>query len=145
MSMTAIGPETVVYRFFNEVINGGNLDAVDDLLAEDLHWDGGSLGEYHGLAEYRVVLERLAGGFGGISGMHLNIQETIASGNKVVIRFINSAVHTGTYHGAAPTGRSAEWLCIGIYTVIDGKITDICIAEDMLGALKQFGSVSLEG
>jgi hypothetical protein len=48
----------VVRRFIDEVINGGQLDLVDELWSKDLDWHGGSLGEIHGLASYKAFFAR---------------------------------------------------------------------------------------
>jgi predicted ester cyclase len=69
--------------------------------------------------------------------MHLEIHEVIASGDKVVLRFTNSGTNVSTFMGNPPTGKRAEWLGIGIYTVRDRRITEGWFAEDILGMLIQ--------
>jgi hypothetical protein len=71
-STTNDGAEVaVVRRFIDEVINGGQLDLVDELWSKDLDWHGGSLGEIHGLASYKAFLRAAAEG--AFSGMHLTV------------------------------------------------------------------------
>ena len=77
--------------------------------------------------------------------MHLSVRDVVAAGDKVVVRFTNSGTQTGPFLGAAPTGRHAEWLGIGIYTVTDGKISEGWFGEDILGMLIQLGLVNLPG
>jgi predicted ester cyclase len=69
--------------------------------------------------------------------MHLEIHELIADGDKVVVRFTNSGTNIGAFLNNPPTGRHAEWLSIGIYTLRDGRITEGWFAEDILGILLQ--------
>lgn len=135
--------ETVVRRFLDEVVNGGRLDLVGELWADDLAWYGGSLGEIHGIDAYRQMLHADAGL--AFTGMRLTIHEVIGHDDKVVVRFTNSGTQTGTFHGIPPTGKHATWLGIGIYTVRDGRIVEAWFAEDILGMLQQLGAVTLPG
>lgn len=141
-SMNA-APEAVVRRFIDEVINGGNGDAIGEIWAEDLRWHGGSLGDIEGLEAYRAFAA--ANASDAFTGMHLDVKELLTVGNKVVVRFTNSGTQTGPFMGAAPSGVHAEWLGIAIYTVTDGKISEGWFGEDILGMLLQIGAVQLPG
>jgi predicted ester cyclase len=44
--------------------------------------------------------------------------------------------------GNPATGKHAEWLGIGIYTVRDGRIAEAWFAEDILGMLQQLDAVA---
>src|SRR5258708_14420826 len=74
----------VVRRFRDEVINGGQLDLIDELWSKDLGWHGGSLGEIHGLASYKAFLRAAAEG--AFSGMHLMVHDVVAADGKVAAR-----------------------------------------------------------
>ena len=141
--VSASDPVAVVRRFLDEVVDGGNLEAIDQLWAEDLAWHGGSLGDLHGLAALKAHMAASASG--AFTGMHLTVNEIVAAGNKVVVRFTNSGTQTGPFMGAPPTGKHAEWLGIGIYTVTGGKISEGWFGEDILGMLLQLGIVNLPG
>ena len=141
LGQQASRPETVVRRFIDEVVNGGNLDLLPELWTDDLAWHGGSMGDIHGLPAYRdYMADNTSGAF---TGMHLDIKEIIATGSKCVVRFTNSGTQTGTFMGAPGTGEHAEWLGIGIYTVTNGKISEAWFGEDILGMLIQLGAVTL--
>jgi predicted ester cyclase/dienelactone hydrolase len=134
-------PAGVVRRFIDEVVNGGDRSKLDDLWAADLAWHGGSMGDIHGIDDYRAFLS--ANASAAFTGMHLDVKEIITAGDQVVVRFTNSGTQTGPFMGAQPSGRHAEWLGIGIYTVQDGKISEAWFGEDILGMLLQLGAVSL--
>ena len=131
----------VVRRFLDEVLNHGRHELIDELWAPDLVWHGGSLGEIHGIEDYRRMLAVNAAG--AFSNLHLNVHDVIAADGRVVVRFTNSGTQTGAFMGIPPTGKHAEWLGIGIYTVVDGKISDAWFAEDILGMLLQLDAISL--
>jgi limonene-1,2-epoxide hydrolase len=133
-------PEAVVRRFLEEVVNGGRHESIDDLWSADLVWRGGSLGEIHGIEDYKAMMSVSAAG--AFSAMHLSIHDIVASGDKVVVRFTNSGTQVGPFMGFAPTEEYAEWLGIGIYTVRGGKITEAWFAEDIFDMLLQLGAIS---
>ncbi|MER5940408.1 SDR family NAD(P)-dependent oxidoreductase [Streptomyces sp. NPDC001928] len=141
LGQSANDPETVVRRFLDEVVNGGDLSKVDDLWAEDLRWHGGSLGDVRGLAAFKNMMATSAAD--AFTGMHLDVQDVITSGDKVVVRFTNSGTHTGPFMGTPATGRHAEWLGIGIYAVAGGRIAEAWFGEDVLGMLLQLEAVTL--
>jgi acetyl esterase len=134
-------PAAVVRRFIDEVVNGGDLSALDELWAADLAWHGGSMGDVHGIDAYRAYLS--ANASAAFTGMHLDVKAVITDGDQVAVRFTNSGTQTGPFMGTQPSGRHAEWLGIGIYTVHDGKISEAWFGEDILGMLLQLGAVSL--
>jgi limonene-1,2-epoxide hydrolase len=73
-------PVEVVTRFIEDVINGGKFELVDEIWAKDMAWHGGSLGEFHGLEEWKAF--NAASGAGSFIGMHLEIKDVVASGEK---------------------------------------------------------------
>ncbi|MFD2796465.1 alpha/beta hydrolase fold domain-containing protein [Promicromonospora vindobonensis] len=130
-------PATVVHRFVTEVINGGDIDAVDELWHENLKWHAGSAGDLEGLDAYKESLRGAVGS--AFTAMHLTVHETLTIDDKVVLRFTNSGTHTGPFLGVDATGRDAEWLGIAVYHVRDGKIAEAWFGEDLLGMLLQLG------
>ena len=139
---TAAGdPVAVVRRVLDEVVNGGDLGLVGELWAEDLAWHGGSMGELRGLAAFR---ERLADSTrGAFSGMHLTVEDVIATGDKVVVRFTNSGTQTGPFMGVPASGKHAAWPGIGIYRLAGGRIREAWFGEDILGMLLELGAIHL--
>jgi hypothetical protein len=116
---------SVVRRFIDEVVNGGNLAVVEETWAEDMTWNGGSLGSFERRRAY------------------ITIHDVVAHDDKVVLRFTNSGTNSGAFMGRPATNRHAEWLGIGIYTIREGRITEGWFAEDILGMLLQLGAVAL--
>jgi predicted ester cyclase len=128
----------VVRRFIDEVVNGGDLSVIRETWAENMTWHGGSLGTFKGLDAYTAFA---AGNItGAFSDMHLEIHDVISRDDKVVLRFTNSGTNTGPFMGRAATGKHAQWLGIGIYTLRDGLIVDGWFTEDILGLTLQLGA-----
>jgi predicted ester cyclase len=70
------------------------------------------------------------------------IENIIAEGNKVVMRFHVVAVHTKPLYGLPPTGKRIEVPEIGLFHIADGKIKDAWYYGDELGLLLQLGVVN---
>lgn len=133
----------VVRRFLDEVVNGGNAKVLGELWADDLTWNGGSMGTLHGIEQFRAF--NAANSTGAWEGMHLAVEDVIAQGNKVVVRFTNSGRNVGPFMGNPASGKEAHWLGIAIYTLEDGKIVEGWFGEDILHMLMQLDIVSLPG
>lgn len=131
----------VVRRFIDGAINGGDLAVIDDTWAEDLTWNGGSLGTYEGREAFKAFAE--ANASGAFADMHLEIHDVIARDDKVVVRFTNSGTNVGAFMGNPATNKRAEWLGIGIYTVRDDRIVEAWFGEDVLGMLVQLDAIDL--
>lgn len=131
----------IVRRFIDGWVNGGDPDAIDQTWAEDMSWHGGSLGTYKDRDAFKQFTR--ANAAGAFADMHLEIHELIAHDDKVVARFTNSGTNIGSFLNQPPTGKHAEWLGIGIYTLHDGRITEGWFAEDILDMLIQLDAIAL--
>ena len=133
----------VVQRFIDQAVNSRDPAAIDETWSDDLIWHGGSLGTFKGKAAFKKAFA--ANATSAWNDMHLEIHEIIATADKVVLRFTNSGTNVGPFMGNPPTGKHAEWLGIGIYTIRDGRITQGWFAEDILGLLLQLGALPIPG
>ena len=131
----------VVRRFIDGWVNGGDLDVIDQTWSAEMRWHGGSLGTYQGRDAFKAFTA--ANASGAFADMHLEIHELITHDDKVIARFTNSGTNVGPFLNNPPTGKHAEWLGIGIYTVRDGRITEGWFAEDILGMLLQLDAITL--
>ena len=123
--------KAVVRRLVDEVLNGGNLELIDDLYAPELA----------GAARRWITPFRAS-----FPDVHMEIVELIAEGDKVVGRFTCSATHLGAWLGHAPTGRRFERVDeVSIFRFRDGRITHAWSLEDTLGRLRQLGLTSQHG
>jgi predicted ester cyclase len=89
-----------------------------------------------GLAGLRQRAEMLADAFRA----HISMEDVIAEGDNVVVRFTNDLVHEGTFRGIPATGRTATIQGIAIHRLRDGKIAERWILVDNLALLQQLGA-----
>jgi steroid delta-isomerase-like uncharacterized protein len=127
----------VVRRFVDEVFVAGRLEAVDELVAADFvphSWPGTGPG--------RDELKRAMGRvFGGLSDVRMDIEDTIAEGDRVVVRLTAHAVQSGEFMGMAPTGKAYSIPEIHIFRVADGRIAEHWGQADLLGMMRQLGAM----
>jgi predicted ester cyclase len=123
--------KAVVRRLVAEVFNGGHLEVIDQLYAPELA---------------RAAKRWIAPFQASFPDVHIEIEELIAEGDKVVARFTCSATHLGDWLGHAPTGRRFERVDeVWILRFRDGKIVHVWSLEDTLGRLRQLGLTSEPG
>ena len=121
--MSADEPRHVVRRLVDEVMNTGNLDALEEL--------------------YEPRLARAARGWiepflSSFSDVSMRIVELVTEGETVVGRFACSGTHTGTWLGHEPTGRRFTDVAeVYVFHVIDGRITRVWGLEDTIERLRQ--------
>ena len=114
-------------RHFNEVLNQGHLDVIDEIYADSYVLDApvqteGSVqahGETHGRdgLKRRVTLFRTA-----FPDIHFSMDDLVAEGDQVVVQYTFSGTHSGQFGELEPTGRHISVLGILIALVKDGKI-----------------------
>jgi predicted ester cyclase len=123
--------KAVVRRLVAEVFNGGHLEVIDQLYAPEL-----AAAAKRWIAPFRA----------SFPDVHIEIEELIAEGDKVVARFTCSATHLGDWLGHAPTGRRFERIDeVWILRLRDGKIVHVWSLEDTLSRLRQLGLTSQHG
>ncbi len=59
------------------------------------------------------------------------IDDLVAAGDKVVVRYTTCGTHEGVMHGVAPTGRALTTHGIEIYRVVDGRVAECWGQYDM--------------
>ncbi len=117
----------VLARHFDEVLNQGHLDVVDEIYADSYVLDApvqteGSVqahGETHGREglKRRVTLFRTA-----FPDIHFAVDDLLAEGDQVAVQYTFSGTHTGQFGELEPTGRQISVTGILIAGVKAGKI-----------------------
>ena len=119
--------KAVVRRLVDEVMNGGQLDVVDELYDPAL-----APAAKRWIAPFRA----------SFPDMHMEIVELVAESDRVVGRFVCSGTHLGSWRGHAATGRRFEKIDeVYIFRIRDGRIVDAWGIEDTYTRLKQLGLV----
>jgi steroid delta-isomerase-like uncharacterized protein len=79
------------------------------------------------------------------SNLKVELEDSVAEGDKVACRFRISGTHTGPLMGFPASGKAISVLATGIFRLVDGKAKDNWVNFDALGLLQQIGAVPLPG
>jgi steroid delta-isomerase-like uncharacterized protein len=118
--------KTVVRRYIEEVINQGNIALIDELFAPPMR---------------KRVRGFLSGGHDAFPDGHEEIQDIVAEGDKVMVRWIFRGTHRGTFLGLPPTGKPVEVIGYGTYVLENGQIVWDTMSMEWTDALEQLGAV----
>lgn len=129
---------TTVRRFY-DLINAGDIDGFGDLLAEDFieHEETPGLSPTkEGVKEF-FQMNRAA-----FPDMRMDVDDIVASGDKVVARVTVSGTHRGEFMGMPATGKHIEVSLIDIMRLGgDGLAHEHWGVMDTLAMMQQLGAV----
>ncbi len=133
---TEYNKETIFCLF--EAINAHRLAALSDYLAPDVI-DHNKI--IHGEDDVPgAAFEGFARQLDAFSEAQMILHDLVAEGDEVVVRLVASGIHTGFHpRMPEPTGRRFEVEQIWIFTLADGKVTEIRAVSDRLGLFAQLG------
>ena len=127
--------KAIVRRFFEEGPSKGNISAADDLLSPDfamhvpLPASPGVEGINEVITACRAAFEHL----------NVTVEDMIAEGNTVAVRFTASGVHKGSFMGLPATGKLITMTGIEIFRIKEGKIIELWGEANLLGLMQQLG------
>ena len=125
----------LVRRIFDEIINGGNLDAADELMAEDF-LDHGPMGDMQG----REAFKGLVGQYqAAVPDLHCEVDHLIQEGDTVGWVVRTTGTHTGDQLGFPATNKSFETLSANIGRMRDGRAVEHWAEQGMFPMLMQLG------
>jgi predicted ester cyclase len=132
--------KALIKRWFEEVWNQGRQEVIEQLRAPNAMGTG--LGEGNtkaqGAAEFTVFFLNLRGTF---PDLHVSIEDILAEGDKVAVRFSVEGTHGGAALGVTPTGRKVRFSGMTIARIAAGKIVEGWNNLDQLGLLTQIGAL----
>jgi len=139
--MAAQDDKTISRRFFEEVWNDGNLDALEDLAARDSVLHDRDMGEHRGLDAARAFVGTYRKAF---PDLRFTIEEQIAEDGKVVTRWTARGTHQGELMGIPPTEKSVSVSGVTIDRIADGRIAESIGSWDALGMMQQLGLLAVQ-
>jgi steroid delta-isomerase-like uncharacterized protein len=129
--------KTLARRFAEETWGKRNLAAVDELATSDLVVSYPILPEVvRGREAFKQLLTQFHAAFPDI---RVTIEDSIAEGEQVVVRWTAHATHRGDLLGIPATGKPARWTGVSVYRIAGGKVVEERGEEDALGLLRQLG------
>jgi steroid delta-isomerase-like uncharacterized protein len=132
----SIEQNTALARKFVDLINAKDLDTALTLLSPNFVDHTPPAGLPPGIEGARMFFTMQ---FAAFPDGHLNVQDTIAEGDKVVCRTSGEGTHQGMFLGMAPTGKHITWSFIEIWRIADGKLAEHWVEADMMSVMQQLG------
>jgi steroid delta-isomerase-like uncharacterized protein len=124
--------------WFIEEMNHGNLAVIDDVFSPNVI-------DHAALSEAASGVESIKHDFASIHiafpELRYTINDLLADGDKVVVRWTVHGVHHGEFAGIPPTGQQVTLSGTDIVRIVDGKVAEVWEHADMLGLLHQLGAV----
>lgn len=94
----------------------------------------------YGAAGFLAVVHFMRSGF---SDVRWKLEEAVAEGNTVAVRWTCSGTHDGEFMGIPPTGKSFSVCVMNFYRFNDQeRIVSDTAAEGMIGILRAIGAVA---
>ena len=115
--------KALVQRYYDEVLNGRNLDAVDQYFSDERVVEG----VRRGCFSY----------FQSFPDLHCSADQLIAEGDKVFCRSTMTGTHDVEYKGIPPTGRHIASESAEVFRIADGKFVGYWCLSNVAGLMRQ--------
>jgi predicted SnoaL-like aldol condensation-catalyzing enzyme len=133
--MSAEENKDLVRRYIEEVWNGHDLAAIDELVSPEYFNHAASTAEYQ-RGGAKLAVEWLLFVF---PDHRFDIEDAAADGNTVAVRGTMGGTHEGELMGIAPTGERVAVQQVHWFRVADGKVAEHWAVRDDLGMMRQLG------
>jgi steroid delta-isomerase-like uncharacterized protein len=125
----------LVQRIFDEIINKGNMDAIDELMAEDFV-DHGPMGDVHGREAFKQLVSQFRA---AVPDMRCEVDHFFQDGDTAGWLVRTTGTHTGDQLGFPATNKSFETVSANIGRMRDGQAVEHWAEQGMLSMLMQLG------
>ena len=134
--------KALIRRFYQE-IDAGNIDAMDELVAED-YLDHNP--PFPGMPDGREGLKAAFRIFWTATPGRHEIEDQIAEGDKVVTRLTAYGTHEAELPGPLPaTGAKLRETAVAVHRIEQGRIVEHWSNRDDLALMQQLGVIHLPG
>lgn len=136
-----MGKDLILKRVAEDVFNGRDLDAIDELFADDyvMH-DPNAPDDIHGREGFRDYVRTFHDAFPDLEVEQL---DQLVDGDEVATRFVIRGTHEGPLLGVPATGRQVSVHGTIVSRVQDGRIAEEWTVVDVLGMLQQLDAVRI--
>lgn len=132
--------KAIVRRVYQEVFNKGNVDVLDELLADDFVAHAPAEPGHDAEDQDRERLkEEITRNRAAFPDMSFDIKALIAEGNNIAMRWTATGTHKGPLGELPPTGKQVTMSGMNFLRLDDGKIVEDWVLWDSLGMMQQLG------
>jgi steroid delta-isomerase-like uncharacterized protein len=130
--------EALVGRYFNELMNEGKLEIIEEIMASNIAFRIPTVPEtvrgYEGIKNFVIGLRT------GFPDIKFTVERQIAEADKVAARWFIEGTHKGVFLDMPPTGNKVKDQGLDIFIISGGKIAEIWVNENDFGLMKQLGA-----
>lgn len=133
--------KAVARSYFEELTNKQDVGYVERLFTEDIAFYDPAIvpdGEAHGHAEVRQFFSVF---FKVFPDVHFQIDDFLAEGSKVAIRFTWTGTHRTEFLGVELKERHVSVPGIDVFQIEEGRIAEVRVAFDRGHLLQQLGGI----
>jgi steroid delta-isomerase-like uncharacterized protein len=129
-----------IVRRFVEALNKGDEAGLESLVADDFvcHVAGGLAAGAKGPEVWRRRAGALRAAF---PDYRITIEDLLADGDQVVMRYRGQGTHRGPLFGANPTNSPVTYTGIMVVRIREGKLVEEWTEYDQLGLMRQIGAL----
>jgi len=124
-----------IIRSLYEADNEKDLSILDEVISSDFYDPTFKLRGAEAYKQFETAF------FNGFPDWIETIEDIIAEGDKVWVRFTATGTHKGEWLGLAPTGKKVTLKEVQIWRLADGKVVSKDSIGDLLDAFKQLGLI----
>ncbi len=136
------GDNKTAIRRVVEQFNQGNVAVIDELYTPDFVFHDPANPTIHSREDYK---QWCIGLYTAFPDLHFSVEDMLAEEDKVAYRYTLRATQSGSWRGAAPTGKPITLTAICIDRMTDGKIVEEWHIADVLDLVQQLGLIPTPG
>jgi len=129
--------KNVARQYYLRVLNDGDVDLLDRLSMENYEEHDPVPGQGVGRQGLKDRVAILRDAF----GQTFTIEDVIAEGDRVVVRWTGRGTHGGAFMGIPPTGKSFAIAGIDVIRFEDGRMAEHWHVVDQLALMQQLGLI----
>lgn len=134
--MSAESNKSAVRRYYEEVFNERRVDLIDQLAVEDYVEHDPFPGQGNGRSDLQARVQAILAAFNPV---RFSLEDLVAEGDRVVVRWSQTGTHSGGFMGIPPTGREFTIAGIDIHELRGGRMAEHWHVVDQLALLQQLG------
>ncbi|MDP8940441.1 MAG: ester cyclase [Actinomycetota bacterium] len=128
--------KAVVCRIVEDLFNTGDASIADEVFAADYIDHTASNPQMRGPENVRQFIESWRAAFPDTRSA---VDDIVAEGDRVAVRWTTHATHRGEFMGVAPTGRQVAVGWFGMFRLSDGRVVESWDTFNALEMMQQLG------
>jgi steroid delta-isomerase-like uncharacterized protein len=132
----------IVRRFYEEGVNGGDVDVFDEVAAPDIIYYGATVGPKTNVEDLKKTYQEAIDAFDGLT---YTLISSAVGPDAVAVRYEAQGKHTEEFRKIAPSGNTITWMHSAIAHVECGKIVEMWAQINQLDRLEQLGVLTTVG